>query len=272
MKEFQLTDKVILITGANGLIGREVADALASAGANLAMLDSAPGETLSDYSHELSLIYPITCKSYRADITDTEKIKVIVSDIATFFGKIDVLINLAAIDAKFDENIDDIPAVGFEDFPMELWKKSVDVNLTGTFNITQQVVKQMLIKQSGNIINVGSTYSLVSPNQNLYKFDGVDEKLYKPIDYVATKSMIPNFTRYIATYYAKQGIRSNTIIPHGIVNNPSEQFKENFSKYSPLGRMCQKEELRGPFIFLASDSSSYMTGSTLIVDGGWTAW
>jgi len=272
MKEFLLTNKVVFVTGANGLIGREVSDALASAGANLALLDMMPGDSIDNYAIELSERHSIKSKSYHASITDVERMSVIVNDIVKNFGKIDVLINLAAIDAKFDENIGESPKTAFEDFPLDLWQKSINVNVTGMFIVTQQVVKQMLKQKNGNIINVASTYSLVSPNQGLYKFKGKDEQLFKPVDYVASKSMIPNFTRYLATFYGKDGIRVNTIVPHGIVNNAPEEFIKNFSKLSPLGRMCHKEELRGPFIFLASNSSSYMTGSTLVVDGGWTAW
>ena len=272
MKEFLLTNKVVLITGANGLIGREVADALASAGANLVLLDMVHGNAVDTYAAELSKVHSIKSKGYHVNITDTDRINHIVKEITNCFGRIDVLINLAAIDAKFDENIGEVPKTAFEDFPLDLWKKSIDVNMTGTFNVTQQVVKQMLKQKCGNIINVASTYSLVSPNQNLYKFDGEDEQLFKPVDYVATKSMIPNFTRYLATFYGGRGIRANTIVPHGVVNNAPDKFIKNFSELSPLGRMCRKEELRGPFVFLASDASSYMTGSTLVVDGGWTAW
>ncbi len=106
---------------------------------------------------------------------------------------------------------------------MDLWKKSIEINMTGMFNVTQQVVRKMLKQKCGNIINVASTYSLVSPNQNLYKFDGEDEdtQLFKPVDYVATKSAIPNFSRYLATFYGKTGIRVTPIGPHGVVNIPS---------------------------------------------------
>jgi NAD(P)-dependent dehydrogenase (short-subunit alcohol dehydrogenase family) len=272
MNEFSLEKKVALITGANGLIGREVADALASFSANLILLDNSVGEDLEQYSKNLSEKHSVKIKTFHTSITNIEQIKHTIEEAVTYFGKIDILINLAAIDAKFDENIDKAPKTAFEDFPLDLWEKSLNVNVTGLFNITQQVVKQMLKQQHGNIINVASTYSLVSPNQNLYKFNDDSDQLFKPIDYVATKSMIPNFTRYLATFYGEKGIRVNTIAPHGVLNNASSEFIENFSKLSPLGRMCNKEELRGPFVFLASDASSYMTGSTLLIDGGWTAW
>jgi NAD(P)-dependent dehydrogenase (short-subunit alcohol dehydrogenase family) len=272
VNEFSVENKVAFITGANGLIGREVADVFASASANLILLDSAKGVNLDNYAKKISKKYLVRVKVFNVDITDVEQIDKAVLESVADFGKIDILINLAAIDAKFDENIDEIPKTAFEDFPMDLWNKSIDVNMTGTFVVTQRIVRQMLKQKSGNIINVASTYSLVSPNQNLYKFNDSNDQLFKPIDYVATKSMIPNFTRYLATFYGGRGIRVNTIVPHGVLNNASDEFIENFSKLSPLGRMCNKEELRGPFLFLASSASSYMTGSTLVIDGGWTAW
>jgi|TARA_B100001964_G_scaffold244985_1_gene329206 NAD(P)-dependent dehydrogenase (short-subunit alcohol dehydrogenase family) len=272
MNEFSLEKKVALITGANGLIGREIADSFASFSANLILLDNTEDEDIDIYAKNLSEKYSVKVKVFHISITDIDKIKHVINEAVIYFGKIDILVNLAAIDAKFDENIKNVPKTAFEDFPIELWSKSIEVNMTGTFLITQQVVKQMLKQKNGNIINVASTYSLVSPNQNLYKFNEESEQLFKPIDYVATKSMIPNFTRYLATFYGKKGIRVNTIVPHGVLNNTNSEFIDNFSKLSPLGRMCNREELRGPFVFLASDASSYMTGSTLVVDGGWTAW
>ena len=272
MNEFSLEKKVALITGANGLIGREISDALASFSASLILIDNTESPELDNYAKNLSEKYLVKIKVFHTNITDINEIKQAIAESVLYFGKIDILINLAAIDAKFDENINDMPKTAFEDFPIDLWNKSVEVNMTGTFIITQQVAKQKQKKKSGNIINVASTYSLVSPNQNLYNFNEEDNQLFKPIDYVATKSMIPNFARYLATFYGKKGIRVNTIVPHGVLNNASNEFIENFAKLSPLGRMCNKDELRGPFIFLASDASSYMTGSTLVVDGGWTAW
>jgi NAD(P)-dependent dehydrogenase (short-subunit alcohol dehydrogenase family) len=129
----------------------------------------------------------------------------------------------------------------------------------------------MLQQGHGNIINVASSYSLVSPNQQLYDF-AEDDKTFKPIDYVASKSFMPNFTRYLATLYAQDNIRCNGIAPHGIFNDHGEKFLANFTRLSPMGRMCDKSEINGPFIFLASDASSYMTGTTIVIDGGWTAW
>ena len=271
MKEFSLSKKVILISGANGLIGTEISDALASAGASIILLDSSPVETIMKLESKLKKKFKIKIKSFSCDISNEINTKNCIKEIVYHFGKIDVLINLAAIDAKVDTQNNKATKMAFHNFPLDLWKKSIDVNITGTFIITKLVIKEMLKNKSGNIINVASTYSIVAPNHNLYKVNS-KQTFYKPIDYVATKSMIPNFTRYIATLYGKKGIRANTIVPHGVIDNASGVFKKNFSSLSPLGRICDKKELRGPFIFLSSEASSYMNGSLLVVDGGWTAW
>ena len=112
----------------------------------------------------------------------------------------------------------------------------------------------------------------MAPNLNLYNDSWSKNMINKPIDYVISKSSIPNLTRYIATQYGKKSIRCNCLVPHAIFNNHDKNFQKKFSKLSPLGRMCNVEEILGPLIFLASSASSYMTGSVLVVDGGWTAW
>lgn len=271
MKEFSLTNKVILLSGAAGLIGSEIAEAFASAGAKLILLDISPIDKISKLENKIKKKHKIKILSLSCDITNEVNTKKSIKKIIKKFGRIDVLINLAAIDAKVDSKNKNINNKAFHNFELKSWNKSIDVNITGTFIMTKLVIKEMLRRGSGNIINVASTYSLVSPNQDLYKVN-TKQTFYKPIDYVATKSVIPNFTRYIATFYGKKGIRANTIVPHGIVNNASKAFIKNFKKFSPMGRVCDKKELRGPFIFLSSDSSSYMNGSLVVIDGGWTAW
>lgn len=263
--------KIIFITGASGLIGRTIAVSFLAQGAKviLADIDKAGNaklaEALKQFDETNYLILPL-------DITDERNCSEAVAAAVEKFGRIDVLINNAAIDAKFDaENISTVNNSRFEFYPLDTFRRSVDVNITGTVTITQAVCRQMLLQHSGNIINVASTYSLVAPNQSLYDFG--DGKInYKPVDYIVSKSFIPNFTRYLATFYAKDNIRCNAIAPHGVYNGHDEKFMTNFAKLSPMGRMSDKQELTGPFTFLASDASSYMTGSVLTVDGGWTAW
>ena len=270
--EFSLQGKVILVTGAGGLIGKEVCDAYAAYGATVIAMDNQV-DALDAQIEILKARYPEqdVC-AMAADVTSDESLANLFQRIQEQNHKLDVLVNLAAIDAKFDEGQKDINFSRFEHYPLELWERSVAVNATGLIRVTQHAIRLMLPSSSGNIINVASTYSLVAPNQSLYQTDKEAPPVFKPIDYVGTKSMVPNFSRYIATFYAREGIRCNTVVPHGVFNQHPKSFQENFAKLSPLGRMCELKELRGPFVFLATNASSYMTGSTLVVDGGWTAW
>jgi NAD(P)-dependent dehydrogenase (short-subunit alcohol dehydrogenase family) len=266
-------EKVIFITGALGQIGKEISFSFLKQGANVVFADLNMGAKESFILELINLKISFTKFTFISiDITSEESCIKAVELAIKEFGRIDVLINNAAIDAKFDqEGSSKVNKSRFENYPLEALKNSVNVNLIGTVIITQVVCRQMLVQGYGNIINVASTYSVVAPNQSLYDFgEGISN--YKPIDYIASKSFIPNFTRYIATFYAKEGIRCNAIVPHGIFNNHPEAFLKNWAKLSPIGRMCNREELNGPFTFLASDASSYMTGSVINVDGGWTAW
>jgi len=269
---FSLKNKSVLVTGAAGLIGSEVSAAMSAAGANMILADQVSEENISSIFAEKTGDNDSPSIAISTDITNRESVDSMTSRAVERFGKIDVLVHLAAIDAKFDENSPDGADGRFETFPIELWKQSIDVNITGTFNVTQSICKQMLKQNSGNIILTASTYSLVGPNNDLYNPPAPGNPMVKPVAYVASKSFIPNYTRYLATHYAKQGIRVNCVAPHGVENENPKWFKENFAKLSPMGRMSSASELNGPFVFLASNASSYMTGSTVVVDGGWTAW
>ncbi|MBT3994660.1 MAG: SDR family oxidoreductase [Chloroflexi bacterium] len=269
---FSLKGKTVLVTGAAGLIGSEISAAMSAAGAEIVLVDQLPNSDISSKFAQKSGNSTASTLAISTDITDRDSVDSMTSEAVERFGKIDILVHLAAIDAKFDQAAPDGADGRFETFPIDLWKRSIDVNITGTFNVTQSICKQMLIQNSGNIILTASTYSLVGPNNDLYTPPAPGNPMVKPVDYVATKSFIPNYTRYLATHYAKQRIRVNCITPHGVENENPDWFKENFAKLSPMGRMSDASELNGPFVFLASDASSYMTGSTLVVDGGWTAW
>lgn len=265
-------NKVVLITGAFGLIGKEISRAylqgeskVVIAGHKYSELTSIRKEFSGQFAEDNFLVCAL-------DVTDADSIQTALAAALDKFGRIDVLVNNAAIDAKFDqENKEKVFSGRFEDYPLDLVRKSVEVNMLGMIQVTQAVCRQMLKQKQGNIINVASSYSLVAPNQQLYDF-GEETQTFKPVDYVATKSFIPNFTRYLATLYARDNIRCNAVAPHGIFNGHDEKFLKNFSRLSPLGRMCDKSEINGAFLFLASDASSYVTGTTLVLDGGWTAW
>jgi NAD(P)-dependent dehydrogenase (short-subunit alcohol dehydrogenase family) len=269
--EFDLHDKVILVTGAAGLIGREVCSAFAAHGATVVLTDRGQA-AIDEQAEQLRVSCGTRALAIAADVTRDAEVATLFEILQREHGRLDVLVNLAAIDAKFDAAVAAVNPTRFENFPLDVWEKSVAVNATGLVRVTQAATRMMLAQRAGNIINVASTYSLVAPNQDLYRYPGESGQTFKPVDYVGTKSMVPNFTRYLATLYGRDGIRANCIVPHGVFNRHPDKFQDNFARLSPMGRMCQPGELRGPFVFLASNASSYMTGATLVVDGGWTAW
>ena len=197
-------------------------------------------------------------------LTDQKSIKNMVKKTIKKFSKIDVLINNAAFLGKVGKE----RQIKFEDLPLSLWDKAVSVNLTGIFLSCQEVGKIMVKQKHGVIINIASTYGIVAADQRIYGKSGQNSAVY----YAATKSGILNLTRYLASYWQGTGIRINTLSPGGVENNQGNSFIKNYSYKTMLGRMARKDEYVGAILFLASDASSYMTGSNLIIDGGWTSW
>ena len=261
-KIFDLNGKVIIITGSSGMLGTQYAYALSECGANvvLADIDISRSKIIEKQIKKSFLTDPMTIQ---LDLTNKESILSMTSTILKKYSKIDVLINNAAYQGNSK-----IRSSGFENLELETWNQAIDVNLTGVFLCCQSIGKQMIKQKSGNIINIASTYGLVGPDQRIYGKSGQNSAIF----YAATKSAILNLTRYLATYWEGKGIRVNTFSPGGVENNQDPNFIKRYSKKTPLGRMAKKDEYVGSIIFLASDASSYMTGSNLIVDGGWTAW
>ena len=267
MEMFSLKNKTAIVTGALGLIGKEHCKALSEAGANIVVADidevkcSEFAKTLSTESLGASL-----------DVTKPESVKNLRDKILNKFGHIDVLVNNAAINDMFENPKAASEQSKFENYPLELWQKSVDVNLTGVFLCSQILGSEMAKQKSGSIINIASTYGITAPDQSLYiKRDGT-QSFFKPPAYSATKGAVIMFTKYLAAYWGKDGVRVNTLTPGGVENNQDEFFIEKYSAKTPLGRMANPSDYKGALIFLASSASNYMTGANLVVDGGWTCW
>lgn len=269
---FDLADRVVCITGGGGFLGRDFARAFVDAGARVAIIDhdlASAESALRDAQGTSENTLAV-----EANITDPKAVDDFTQQvIKKWGGSIDVLVNSAAIDPKFDADVAQQQCHTFEDQPLELWKQSLDVNLTGTFLCCQAVGKIMVEKAAGTIINVASTYGVVAPDQRLYQRDEETEQtMFKPAAYPVTKAGVLHLTRYLAAYWANTGIRVNSLTPHGVYRSQDEQFLRRFAERSPLGRMAQPEEITGPLLFLASDAASYVNGTNLVVDGGWTAW
>ncbi|MDA1168940.1 MAG: SDR family oxidoreductase [bacterium] len=243
-----LSKKIVVITGGSGFLGEYFTKALQEAGATVIATDRSGGAEI------------------QLDVTSKASISSAFDAVIAKHGKIDVVVNNAAIDPKFDASADKNAAL-FENYPEELLKKSLDVNLLGYTLIAQEAVKRMLVQKSGNIINVSSIYGIVGPDQGIYP-----EGTQKPVDYFITKGGVVMLTKFLATTYGSKGIRANTLTLGGVFKDHGKEFTDKYGARTPLGRMANPEEVGGPLVFLASDASSYMTGANLIVDGGWTAW
>ena len=265
-----LRDRVAVVTGSTGLLGKQHCLALAQAGAHVVVTDLNP-DACTQVADELRAEYDVVALGIAADITQHGELTVLRDRILDRFGKLDVLVNNAALNDKV-EGRDASAPVSFEQFPLEQWKRAVDVNLTGTFLCCQVFGELMASGRSGSIINVASTYGIVGPDQRIYRDDQGRQTLFKSPAYSATKAAIIGLTKYLAAYYGPTGVRVNTLSPGGVKTTQDEWFVSNYSERTPLGRMASPEDYRGAIVYLASDASSYVTGTNLIVDGGWTAW
>ncbi len=267
---FSLSNRTAIVTGALGLLGREHCHALAGAGANVVVTDL-DDNACEEFAEDLTAEYQVTSSGYGVDITDPHAIKALQSYVLEEFGRVDVLVNNAAINEMIEKGGSDImPAL--EDFPLDAWKQSVEVNLTGTFICCQVIGSGMAERKQGSIINIASTYALVAPDQSLYRKSDGSRPFYKSPAYPATKAAVLALTRYYAAFWGDRGVRVNSLSPGGVKNGQDAEFIERYARKTPLGRMAQPSDYRGAIVFLASDSSCYMTGANLVVDGGWTAW
>lgn len=267
---FSMKDRVVVVVGGLGQIGIHTSAMMLEAGARVVIIDTQSTTidlsltVLSDYAGGGNLAL------YDCDITDELLTIGTLEKIYATFSRVDVLVN----HAHFKGDPRELKPhskffASFEDYPLSIWKEVVDVNLNSLFTICQFVGRKMIEQQGGVIINTSSTYGLGSPIPSIYGESGINS----PISYATTKCAILNFTRYLAIHWAKYGIRANTISPGGVLNsNQSNEFIEKYSKQCPIGRLAEANEYKGALLFLASDASSYMTGSNLVIDGGWTAW
>lgn len=271
MHLFDLRDRVAILTGGAGLLGQQYAMALATAGAHVVVADI-NGQLADQLANKITEETGTKAIGVATDVASKSSVNGLVDQTLTTFDRVDILINNAALDPKFDIQSADQHVNAFEDFPLELWNQSLNVNITGMYLCAQAVSKPMLNQGKGVIINVSSIYGLVGPDQRLYKRSDTDIPTYKPVTYSVTKSAVLGLTHYLATYWGSKNIRVNTLTPGGVFNNHDEEFVKRYSYRTPLGRMAHKSEYCGALLFLASDASSYMTGGNLVVDGGWTAW
>jgi NAD(P)-dependent dehydrogenase (short-subunit alcohol dehydrogenase family) len=263
---FSLQGKTAIVTGALGLIGRKHCEALANAGANVIVADrdECAVEQFARHLGQQHLGMVI-------DVTSKESVTAACEAILHQYDTIDVLVNNAAINDMFENPAMAKELSAFENYPLDAFQKSLDVNITGVFLCSQVFGSVMAEQGSGSIINVASTYGMVGPDQSIYRNECGEQTFYKSAAYPVTKGAVINFTRFLAAYWGSKGVRVNTLSPGGVENNQSEIFIQKYAAKTPLGRMAQANDYQGALVYLASDASAYMTGANLVVDGGWTA-
>jgi 2-deoxy-D-gluconate 3-dehydrogenase len=266
----KLDGRTIILTGGAGLLGREYARALAVEGALVVLADL---ETSGVDAVAAGLAAEgLHVEAIPTDVTDEGSVERLITRAGSHTGRIDGLVNNAAINPAFDGQN---PGHGltFEAFPIEMWQAALAVNLTGPLLCARAVTPYMRAQRAGAIVNVSSTYGLVGPDQRLYASDDPSgPPAFKPVTYSVTKSAMVGLTRYLATYFAGTGIRVNTLTPGGVFNDHPPDFVRRYEARTPMGRMAERHEYNAALVFLLSDDSSYMTGSNLVIDGGWTAW
>jgi NAD(P)-dependent dehydrogenase (short-subunit alcohol dehydrogenase family) len=249
---FSLEGRVAVVTGGAGQLGAEIARGLEERGARVAVFD-------------------VAADRFNVDVTDRAALEAATDEVTGEWGVPHVLVNAAALDSPPDAPPEEVGP--FEAYPEESFDQVMDVNVKGTFLTCQVVGARMAAEGRGSIVNVSSIYGMLSPVQDVYDFRRRGgEEFFKPVAYSVSKSALYNLTRYLATYWAKSGVRVNTLTLAGVWNDQPQEFLDAYTPRVPLGRMADVREVVGPVLFLASDASSYVTGANLVADGGWSAW
>ena len=271
-KLFSLEGKNAVITGGAGLLGEKHAEAIAEMGGNPILIDINE-EKMNNITNNISKKFGVDSIGYKTDITNPNEIETTKEKILTKYGLINILINNAANNPKVQKRTNNQWTM-LENFPLDIWNQDIAVGLTGAFLCSQIIGQTMAQNNEGVILNIASDLGVIAPDQRIYKDENLpaDVQPKKPITYSVVKSGLIGLTKYLATYWADQGIRSNSISPGGIFTDQDQDFVNRLQSLIPLGRMAHEDEYKAAIIFLISDASSYMTGANLIIDGGRTTW
>jgi len=274
-EKFDLTGRTALITGAAGLLGLEHATALLESGASVVLTDldkaglAAARARLSRNANSARIL------SFIMDVSKPDAIRSVATDLASAGRRVDILVNNAAIDPKVrgDDGIRETSRL--ESFPIDQWDLQIAVGLTGAF-LCGQVFGSAMARdgKGGVILNIASDLSVFSPDQRIYRKEGLTENMQpvKPVTYSVIKAGLVGLTRYLATYWAAQGVRANALSPGGVFNGQGDEFVQRLTSLIPLGRMASRDEYHAAIQFLCSDASAYLNGQNIVMDGGRSVW
>jgi NAD(P)-dependent dehydrogenase (short-subunit alcohol dehydrogenase family) len=273
--KFSLEGKNALITGAAGLLGEQHALAVLSAGGAVVLTD-VNEKSLSTIALRLQQHCSAEkISTHVMDVTNLVSIEGVSKAIQSSGVRVDILINNAAIDPKVEGDSGIVESSRLENFELQQWNLQLAVGLTGAFLCSQVFGTMMSLDGAGGVIlNIASDLSVFSPDQRLYKREGLeaDKQPVKPVTYSVIKTGLVGLTRYLATYWADCGVRSNALSPGGVFTNQGEDFVHKLESLIPMGRMAEKDEYQSAIQFLCSDASLYMNGQNIVMDGGRSVW
>ena len=272
LSKFDLSNKWVVVTGAAGLLGKQHSIALLEVNANLVLLDKDKDKIIK-LAHELNQLgFSGKILNYEIDITNESKVLAVNKDLSAKKISINVLINNAAINPKYEVLADGKNGSRVEDFDLLDWDRQLDVGLKGAFICSKVFGSNMAKQGNGVILNIASDLSIIAPDQRIYKNNSNELQNVKPITYSVIKSGLIGMTKYLATYWNESNVRVNAISPGGVYENQDSEFVNRLTKLIPLGRMASPDEYKSAIQFLCSDASSYMTGQNLVIDGGRSVW
>ncbi|MCR4640753.1 MAG: SDR family oxidoreductase [Lachnospiraceae bacterium] len=272
---FEIPGKVAVVTGGGGLIGMKHCEAIVEGGGVAVLLDIVPEgmervkkSVLEEYGEEAQV------ECFVCDITQRAQLEKVRDTLLERYGHIDVLINNAANNPKVEGGSKNLGAIRFHNFPLDMWNQDIAVGLTGAMLCAQVFGEVMEKQESGVILNISSDYGLIAPDQRIYRKEGLpeEEQTVKPVSYSVVKHALIGLTKYLAVYWAEKGIRVNTLCPASLENGQDPEFQEKIGKLIPLGRMSRPDEYVCTILYMISDAATYMTGATVVLDGGRTIW
>lgn len=266
---FDLSGKTAIVTGGLGMLGRRFCQGFAEFGANVAVVDL-NGSEADQYAVQLANEFGIKAHGIECDVADPGSVQEMMQAVVERFGQVHILHNNAASKSA---NLDAFFAA-FEDYSLDEWRKIMAVNIDGMFLVAQAVGRRMIEQGTGgSIIQTASIYGVFASDKRIYEGSFyLGRQIGNPAVYSASKAAVVGLSKYLAAYWADKGIRVNTLTPGGVESGQNETFRQRYSARVPMGRMARGEEMVGTVIYLASDASSYVTGQTLLVDGGLSVW